>query len=379
MLLRNTSKPKENESNLVVNSVLRFELKPTPEQQRRLFHTLDLCRKLYNLALEERIRHYRETGQGLTYRDQQNRLPSFKKENPEYKTVQSQVLQDALRRLENAFVNFFEKRASFPRFKEKLRYRSITLPQCNAERNFGKTGYIYFPKIGHIKFIPHQPFDSAQVKIINIKHQNGKWYANLTIEISGKSPETNAHCAVGIDLGLTSLVVTSDGDYHDHPKWIQRSEKRLKKAQRNVSKKNKGSANRHRAKIKLQRLHDRVANQRKDYLHKLSIALVRKHDIICMEDLQVKRMMKNHRLARSIANASWNRLTNYISYKCERYGKLLIKVDPRDTTQLCSTCGEPVKKLLSDRIHQCPVCGLELDRDLNAARNILQRGLRRLA
>jgi putative transposase len=265
--LRNTSKPKESEPSLIMNAVLRFELKPTGEQEQQLFYTFDLCRKLYNHALEERIRHYRETGQGLTYRDQQNRLPAFKTAHSEYQTVHSQVLQDALRRLDNAFINFFEKRAGYPRFKDKFRYRSITLPQCDAKRNFGKAGYIYFPKIGYIKLNPHQPFDPSQVKIINIKHQSGKWYANLTIETYCEIPVRAGHRAVGIDVGLIHLAVTSDGACHDHPKWVQRSEKRLKKAQRELSKKLRGGANRNKAKQRLQKLHDRIANQRKDYLH----------------------------------------------------------------------------------------------------------------
>jgi putative transposase len=377
--LKSTSKRKENEAEFVTNTVFHFELKPKPEQERQLFYLFYLCRKLYNFALEERIRHYKETGQGLTYRDQQNRLPSFKEANPEYKSVPSQVLQDVLRRVDRAFVNFFEKRASFPRFKDKLRHRSITLPQSDALRNFGQIGLIYIPKIGQIKLNAHQWFDPSEVKIINIKYQGGKWFANLTVETVCAPPVSERERIVGIDMGLNHLAFTSDGIPYENPRFIEKSEKSLKKAQRRLSKKRKGSQNRKKAKRQLQQKHDRITNQRKDYLHKLSYELVSKYDVICIEDLEVKKMMKNHRLAKSIANVSWHRLSNYLSYKCKRYGKIFIQVDPKYTSQRCSSCGKTVKKTLSERVHECSFCPIVLNRDHNAAINIREAGMQMLA
>ncbi|WP_231705656.1 RNA-guided endonuclease InsQ/TnpB family protein [Effusibacillus lacus] len=378
-LSKSTLKHKVNESDFRMDSVLHFEIRPTAEQEKQLFHTFDLCRKLYNYALDQRIRSYKETGKGLTYRDQQNMLPAFKEANPEYKAVQSQVLQDVLRRLDRAFVNFFEKRAGYPRFKDKLRFRSITIPQSDVRRNFGKEGYIYIPKIGHIKLNAHQAFDPSKVKIINVKFQNGKWYTNLTVETDSKPPVSDIQLAVGIDMGLFQIAVTSDGEQYENPRWITKSEKRLKKLQRRLSQKHKGSQNRQKAKHQLQKLHDHISNQRKDYLHKISHRLVQKYVLICIEDLQVKGMMKNHRLAKSIANASWNRLANYLEYKSRRFGKTLVKVNPKNTSQKCSNCRQIVKKNLSERIHQCPYCHVVLDRDLNAAINILQAGLNMIA
>lgn len=380
-LLKGTSKRKESEAEFVANTVLRFEIRPTQEQEKQLFYLFYLCRKLYNFAIEERIQHYKETGRGLTYLEQQSRLPAFKEANPEYTSVPAQVLQDVLRRVDRAFVNFFEKRASYPRFKDKLRYRSMTLPQSETKRNFGQRGQIYFPKIGQIKLNAHQPFNPSEVKIINIKYQGGKWFANLTVETTCEPPVSSRERVVGIDMGLNHLAFTSDGMSYENPRWIQQSEKCLKKVQRKLSKKNKGSRNREKAKRQMQQKHDRITNQRKDYLHKLSYELINKYDVICIEDLRVKEMMKNHRLAKSIANASWNRLSNYLSYKSKRYGKIFIKVDPKYTSQQCSGCGyiAKAKKTLSERIHDCPSCLIVLDRDHNAAINIREAGLRMLS
>lgn len=367
---KGTSKTKENET----VSVLRFRLDPTKEQEQKLFHTFYLCRKLYNQALEERVAYYREKGISIRYTDQQNHLPAWKQEHPEYKEVHSQVLQNVLQRLDQAFVNFFEKRTKFPKFKNKFMFRSITYPQ--ARDTYFHENKVYLPKIGWVKMMAHLPFDPASVKMINIKFHDGKWYVNLTNVTEAVAPHAEIKNAVGIDLGLLSLIATSDGEFFENPKWLQKSEKCLKRKQRQLSRKKKGSKNREKAKHKLGHVHDHVANQRKDHLHKVSRSLVDGYDLICMEDLQVKGMMKNHRLAKSIANAGWGRLTDYIEYKARFAGKTTIKVPPHHTSQLCSGgCGTMVKKDLSVRIHKCPVCGLEIDRDVNAAINILHRGL----
>ena len=366
---KNTSETKENET----VSVWRFRLEPTKEQKRMLFHTFSLCRKLYNQALEERITTYREKGISIYYTDQQNKLPAWKQEHPEYKEVYSQVLQNVLPRLDQAFVNFFEKRAKFPKFKNKFRFRSITYPQ--ARDTYFHENTVYLPKIGWVRMMAHLPFDPASVKMINVKFHDGTWYVNLTYVTEAVAPLTEIQNAVGIDLGLLSLIATSEGEFFDNPQWLQQSEKRLKRKPRQLSRKKKGSQNRENAKQKLQRLHDHVANQRKNHLHKVSRSLVDRYDLICMEDLPVKGMMKNHRLAKSIANAVWGRLTGYIEYKAKFAGKMTTKVPPHHTSQLCSSgCGTMVKKDLSIRIHKCPTCGLEIDRDVNAAINICIEG-----
>ncbi|MFX4303675.1 RNA-guided endonuclease InsQ/TnpB family protein [Alicyclobacillus tolerans] len=367
---KGTSKTRENET----VSVLRFRLEPTKEQEQTLFHTFSLCRRLYNEALEERVTAYRENGVSIRYTEQQNRLPVWKQEHPEYNEVHSQVLQNVLQRLDQAFVNFFEKRAKFPKFKNKFMFRSITYPQ--ARNTYFRDNKVYLPKIGWVRMRAHLPFDPVSIKMINVKFHDSKWYVNLTYVTEAVAPLREIQNAAGIDLGLLSLIATSDGEFFENPKWLQKSEKRLKRKQRQLSRKKKGSNNREKAKRELGYIHDHVANQRKDHLHKVSRSLIDRYDLICMEDLQVKGMMKNHRLAKSIVNVSWGKLATYLEYKAKNAGKQLIKVPPHHTSQLCSGgCGTIVKKDLSVRIHKCSVCGLEIDRDVNAAINILHRGL----
>lgn len=193
--------------------------------------------------------------------------------------------------------------------------------------------------------IAHQSFDPSSIKIINVKFHGGKWDANLTAIAALPTSRLEIHRAVGIDLGLLSLVGTSEGEFFENPQWLQQSAKRLKRKPRQLSRKKKGSQNRKKAQRKLQCLHDHVANQRKDHLHKVSHTLVERYDLICMEDLPVKGMMKNHRLAKSLGNASWGRLGVYLNYKAQNTGKRLIKVPPHHTSQLCrGGCEILVKK-----------------------------------
>ena len=242
----------------------------------------------------------------------------------------------------------------------------------------GKKDNVYIKNIGHIKIKAHRNFDPTRVKTINIKYHAGKWYINLSVEIEEEKEKTVIReKAIGIDKGINSIAATSDGELYSNPRWLQKSEKKLKKAQRQLSRKKKGSKNREKQKKRLAKLHEKVANQRRDYLHKISYNIVKHNDIICVEDLQVKNMMKNHKLAKSIANAGWGMLDAFLEYKAEKEGKIFIKVNPAYTSQRCSGCGRIVEKDLSVRVHKCE-CGLEIDRDVNAAINVLYEGLRQL-
>ncbi len=278
----------------------------------------------------------------------------MKKANPEYKQVQSQALQNVLRR----------------------DYTSFTIAQAEAERNFGKKGYIYICKIGYVKLNQHRNFQPIEVKTINVKFHKNKWYVNLSMEVDGANLIAKFDNCVGIDMGIKDIVITSNGEVYKNPKWLQKSEKEIIKLQRKLSKKKKGSKNRLKAKKKHQNLHEKITNQRRDYLHKVSYNIVQDNDLICIEELQTSNMMKNHKLAKSIANVSWNRLSLYLEYKTELYGKVFVTVDPKNTSQKCSSCGKIVKKDLSERRHVCPYCSLVLDRDYNAAINILKKGLK---
>jgi putative transposase len=356
--------------------VYRFAIQPTPEQEQKMFRTLKLCRNLYNQSLEERITTYKTTGKGVTYSMQQNSLPAFKKGNPEYRTIHSQVLQDVLRRLDAAYQNFFEGRAGYPRFKNRDTYRSFTYPQVDkVKETFQEEGHVYLSKIGFVKANYHRLFELERVFRVNVIHTHNRWYANLTAEV----PEANVTYSafekcVGIDVGLIHFYALSDGTTVDAPKYLRKSENKLAKLQRRLSHKKKGSKNRNKAKSKVNKCHEKITDQRRDFLHKKSYKLVRTYDAIVMEDLQVRNMVRNHHLAKSIHDASWSTFRKYIEYKCQKFGKQLITVDPRGTSQMC-TCGCSVPKDLSVRVHRCPSCGLVEDRDVVSAKLILERGL----
>ncbi len=357
--------------------VYRFEIRPTREQEQKMFRTLKLCRRLYNRSLEERITTYKATGKGATYSKQQNSLPNLKKENPEYRTVHSQVLQDVLRRLDRAYQNFFEGRVGCPKFRNRDNYRSFTYPQVDAVREtFQREGFVYLSKIGFVKIIAHRLFEPDKVFQINVIRKNNKWYANLTAALPNAELITgDIDKSAGVDMGLLHFYALSDGTTVDTPRFLRKSEQKLAKLQRRLSRKQKGSKNRRKAKARVARCHERIANQRKDFLHKKSYNLVTGYDVIVMEDLQIRNMAQNRHLAKSIHDASWSAFQNYVEYKCQKFGKQFIKVDPRGTSQMC-TCGYPVPKDLSVRIHKCPRCGLEEDRDVVSAKLILERGLK---
>ncbi len=361
----------------MVQIVYRFEIRPTQEQEQKMFRTLKLCRHLYNKSLEERISTYKATGKGVTYSMQQNTLPAFKKEHPEYRTVHSQVLQDVLRRLDRAYQNFFESRAGYPKFRIRDNYRSFTYPQVDIVREtFQREGFVYLSKIGFVKIITHRPFESDRVFQINITRKSNKWYANLTVDLP--EPEQIAgdtDKGIGVDMGLLHFYALSDGTTVDTPRFLRKSEQKLVKLQRRLSRKKKGSKNRRKAKTRVARCHEKISNQRKDFLHKKSYNLVTGHDVIVMEDLQIRNMAQNRHLAKSIYDASWSAFQGYVEYKCQKFGKQFIKVDPKGTSQRC-TCGYPVLKDLSVRVHQCRLCGLVEDRDVVSAKLILERGLK---
>lgn len=351
--------------------VHRFHIEPTKEQGQKLFQTLTLCRRLYNAALEQREICYRQRGHSPSCTSQKNELPALKKELPEYRQVNAQVLQDCLQRLDAAFQRFFNGLAGYPRYKDRDHYRSFTYPQADKQDHFKKPGYIYLPKIGYVKMKAHFDFAPAKVTRINVKYHNGKWYVNLTSEIQ-EAEAVEIVNKVGIDVGLLTFAALSDGTKIDNPKYFRKSEKKLARLQRQLSRKKKGSNNRRKAKARVTRLHDKIANQRKDFLHKASYGIVQTYDLIAVEDLSVKNMVRNAHLSKSIADAGWGKFISYLKYKCLKYGKKFIKVPPGGTSQTC-ICGAHVPKDLSIRVHKCPECGFMADRDLVSAMVILQR------
>jgi putative transposase len=351
----------------------KYRLYPNREQRKAIDFTLERCRLLYNRLLNERIHAYKDEGKSLTYYDQANTFHVRKRYIPALKQVHSQVLQDVAKRLDKAFQAFFRRVKSgqtpgFPRFRPATQYDSFTYPQggYKLERNKLKLS-----KIGDVKIKLHRPVE-GKIKTCTIIQKNGKYYACLSAQ---EERRQLPHCSeqIGVDLGLKHLAITSEGETFDAPKYLPKSEKRLKRMQRSVSRKKRGSNRRKKAVRKLARLHEHVANQRKDYAHKLSRHLVNHFGLIAFEDLHTIGMVKNHNLAKSIADAGWHQFVQFTKYKAESAGRIVKQVDPRNTSQHCSNCGEVVKKELKERIHRCPHCDFVADRDVNAAINILQR------
>jgi len=298
---------------------------------------------------------------------------------PDYKQIHSQVLQDVLKRADKAFQNFFRRlkageKPGYPRYKGRGWYDSFTYPQFGFSLSDNRKGNqrLKLSKIGNIKVKLHRTV-KGKIKTCTIKRELDKWYVCFSCKVEPEIlPKTNKN--VGVDVGIEKFAALSDGTLIYNPKFFRKSEAKLKHEQRKLSRKKKGSNSRKKQRHKLAKIHQKVKNQRKDFLHKESRKLVENYDIIVFEDLQIKNMVKNHHLAKSISDASWAKFIEYVSYKAESAGKKVVFVNPRNTSQICSGCGKIVKKSLSVRIHRCLYCGLEIDRDVNAAIIILRLG-----
>ncbi len=353
----------------------KYRIYPTRKQRRVLLRVLEICRILYNSCLADRRNQYRNTGKGLSRIRQQEILRSDKKRISALHEVHSQVLQDVLFRVDHAFQAFFRRvkersgRAGYPRYKGEGQFDSICYPQ---EPGFRLTSQgLHLSKIGTVKIRLHRKIEGA-VKTCIIRRDEDVWYACFTVEYERATiavPET----AIGIDAGIKSFAVLSDGTVIDNPRYLNKSEKKLRKAQQRLSRRIKGSANRRKARKKVATIHRSIRNQRADFHHKVSRSLVNKHGFIAVEDLKIQNMVRNRPLAKSISDVGWGQFFNFLAYKAENAGCRLERVPARNTTINCSACGTRVDKPLSGRVHICPNCGLILDRDHNAAINILNR------
>ena len=357
----------------------KFRLYPTEEQEQIMHNTCFLCSILYNRGLAERKEKWENEKLSLSAYDQIKNLPAEKQEIPFLTGVHSQVLQDVYRRLDKSFQNFFRRlkegeEPGYPRFKPARKYDSFTYPQSGFSiEEEGKGGRLKLSKIGVVKIKMHRPI-CGEIKTLTIRRQAGKWYACFVCETEA-DPLPKTGNSTGIDFGINSLVATSDGKLIPSPRNLLQSEAKLKRLQRAVSRKKKGSRRRKKAVLALQKQHEKVANQRRDFAFKLARKLLEQNDLVAIEDLQVKNMVGNRCLAKSIHDAAWNKLATILEHKAEEFGRAIVKVDPKNTSQNCSSCGNKVPKTLSARQHNCFHCGLSLDRDVNAALNILYRGL----
>ena len=342
----------------------RYRIFPSRAQTTRMYGMLALLCELYNAGLQERRDAYRLERKTIRYIDQQNQLPEIKETRPELKEIHSQVLQDVLRRLDKAFQAFFRRvterhgKAGFPRFKARRRYDSFTYAQSGFALKDGK---LHLSKIGDVRIKLHRPVE-GKIKTLTItRSATGKWHACFSVEIEAQ-PLPASDRAIGIDVGLSHFATLSTGEQIDNPRFFRADEKALAQAQRREKRK------------VARRIHERTANRRRNFAHQLSHALVSLYGAIFFEQLNIQGMVKNHALAKSISDAAWHQLVQFTQYKAADAGRVCGQVDPRGTSQRCSACGATVVKDLSQRIHQC-LCGLVLDRDHNAALNVLARGL----
>lgn len=367
---------------MTTRRVFRFRLYPSLEQEKRMFHIIETCRRLWNDALSHRRNRWEKEKSSTSYNMQQWILTGERKRDPELCELYSQVAQDVLHRLDNAFKSFFDHVSKSPRFKPFRQDGSFTYPQAYNGSVYLDGGQIHFSKVGDVPIVIHRqaPVD-GKLKICTVRREAcGEWYAILVYETDELLPAQKEifESPIGIDVGLKSIIATSDGQKIEPPEFLRKAEKRLRRLQRSLSRKQKGSRNREKARHLVAVQHAKVARQRSNFNHVLSARIVRAHDLVIMEDLRIKNMVRNRHLAKSIHDAAWYQLRAFIDYKEKRGGGLMHPVEPAYGTQDCNACGARNHILLSQRTFKCDSCNHEQDRDVNAANNYLQKGLKEL-
>ena len=352
----------------------RFRLRPTKAQEAALNEQLRLCRNLYNCALEERIGAYGKAKKTISGYDQMKYLTEIKVALPEYRGVYSQVLQDVLKRLDKTYQSFFRrvkqgaKKVGFPRFKGAGWYDSLTYPQLG----FSVAGDVaYFSKIGNIRLRLSRPLE-GKLKTATITRDCGEWYVSYVCEVEAQPLPVTGN-SVGVDVGTTWFAITSDGEFVENPRHFKTAMKKLRVAQRSLSRKKRGSGSRKKVKAQVAKIHRKVSRQRLDFHHKTATKLIRENDLVAHEDLNVSGMGKSN-LARSIHDVGWSQFFSLLSQKAASAARTVIRVDPRYTSQACHQCGHTCK---ANRVSQsrfvCVNCGHSDNADVNAARNILAR------
>ncbi len=386
-------KPKKNPN--LRNKAYKFRISPTNAQIGKMEWILRRSKELYNAALEERREAYRLNGVSVSYNMQADQLPAIKHLREEYQDIHSQVQQDVLKRLDKAMQAFFRRvingeKPGYPRFKSGDRYDSFTYPQGGYQIIKNR---LSLSKIGHIKIKLHREI-KGKIKTCTVKREGEQWYAVFTTEYEFDSSLTfhPSEEEVGIDLGINSFAALSDGTFIENPRISRNAEEEIRHAHQKIARRKKGSHRRARAKKELSRLYRKARNKRRDFLHKESHKLVQNYGTLVFEDLQIDNMTKAPEpkqdengkylpngaaakggLNKSILDAGWGAFVTICSHKAAEAGGKVVKVAPHGTSQACSGCGCVVPKDLGVRWHSCPHCGCELDRDHNAARNILHR------
>jgi putative transposase len=357
----------------VIHKSYKYRIYPTKEQEVLIEKHFGCCRFVFNKFLNERKEEYLSNGNSLSYYQNAKSLTEMKKELLWLKDINSQSLQSSLRNLDIAYNKFFKRTAKFPRFKKKNDNQSFHIPQFVEIKN----NQLYIPKFKKgMKIKLHRDIEGKILNATLSKTTTGKFFISITCELEYQEPEkTNSF--VGVDTGIKDLAILNDGTKYENIKSLKKSLKKLKYHQRQLSKKIKGSGQRNKQKIKLALIHEKVSNKRKDHLHKVSTEIIKNHDIICVEDLNVKGMIKNHKLAQALSDVGLGTFYSLLEYKASWNEKTIVKIDRFfPSSKMCSDCNWINQELtLKDRKWTCLSCGITHDRDINASKNILLQGL----